>query len=417
MLDYFSRSIAVRHLRSNLRQNLLTVGVVAISVTLIVFLGALVGGLQQRLIDSVTGAIAHVVIRQPEREPVGAWEVPEGREAEALYVGRVVKLQQRRQKIEDWAGWIPRLERAHPAIVGVAAMTEGPGFLVRAAKRKAVRLVGMIPERYNVILDVQGSLAAGRFFGLNPGEAALGRKLAKEFALQLGDKIRLVSDEGNAQSFTLAGIFESGFTVVDEGTVFVPLKDGQALFALGTAVTTIGLKLADVFQADAVAGRLAPQLPYEVESWMKKNENLLDALRTQKQNTGLILGFSVVAAGFSIAGILITAVMSRMREIGILKAVGATRRQILGIFALEGILVAALGALVGAGLGAWIAILAERWLQAGIVARSGGVFRVDLRPELFAGAIGVAIVVGLLAALYPAWRAARVNPVDVIRGT
>lgn len=413
--DYFARSVALRHLSTNVRQNVLTVGVVAISVTLIVFLGALVGGLQARVIQSVTGAIPHVVIKQPERDPIATWDLPAGA-AEELYVGRAVKLQQRRHKIEDWTAWLPRVQGADPRVVGVAALVDGSGFLTRAAKRKAVRITGVVPERFNVIVDVQGSLVSGRFFGLNAGEVVVGRKLAEEFGLQLGDKVRLVSDEGNAESSTLAGVFDTGFTAMDEGSVFVPLKDGQALFALGTAVTSIGLRLDDVFAADAVADRLAAIVPYEVESWMRKNENLLDALRTQTQSTSLILAFTTVAAGFGIAAILITSVMSRLREIGILKAVGATRRQILSIFALEGVLVAAVGALLGVGLGVVLALGAQQLWQPAVVARHGRPFQVDLGPTLLLGSMALAVVVGFLAALYPAARAARVNPVEVIRG-
>jgi lipoprotein-releasing system permease protein len=218
VLDYFARSIAFRHLRTNVRQNVLTVGVVAISVTLIVYLGALVGGLQQRLIQSVTGSIAHIVIRQPERLPVGLWQAPPPGD-DTLYVGEAVKLQQRRRKIEDWPGWVPRLEQADGRIVAVAAMVEGQGFLTRAAKRKAVRIIGAVPERYDAIVEVQSSLVRGRYFGLNAGELVLGRKLADEFQVRLGDKLRLVSDEGGSASYTLAGVFDTGFTVFDEGTV------------------------------------------------------------------------------------------------------------------------------------------------------------------------------------------------------
>jgi lipoprotein-releasing system permease protein len=158
-------------------------------------------------------------------------------------------------------------------------------------------------------------------------------------------------------------------------------------------------------------------VPYEVESWMRKNENLLDALQTQTQSTALILGFTTVAAGFGIAAILITAVMSHLREIGILKAIGATRRQILTAFALEGVLVAAIGGALGLGTGAGLAIAAQHWWQAGVVARIGRPFSVLITPELLLGSFALAVVVGLLAALYPAWRAARVDPVEVIRGT
>lgn len=416
MPDYFARSMALRHLRTNVRQNLLTIGVVAVSITLIVYLSALIGALQRRLIANVTGQIPHIVVKQPERAPLAPWDLPGEGAAGRLAVGETIRLQQRRQKIEDWAAWIPRLQRFDPRVTGVAAVVEGQGFLHRAAKRKAVRLIGAVPEHYNAILDLQSAMLAGRFFGLTAGEAVLGRKLAGEFGVRLGDKVRLVSEEGVAGSYSVAGIFDSGFTQIDEGSVFLPLKDAQTLFALGTAVTAIDVKIGEVFAADEIADRMALQIPYEIESWMRKNENLLDALRTQFQSMSMILSFTTIAAGFGIAAILITAVMSRLREIGILKAIGATRRQILAVFALEGVMVAFLGSLVGVAGGAIVAHVVERWWQASIRARLGTAWEVEIRLELVLGAIGLAVVLGFLAALYPAWRASRVDPVEVIRG-
>lgn len=416
MPDYFVRSVALRHLRSNVRQNLLTIGVVAVSVTLVVYLSALIGALQRQLITNITGQIPHVLVKQPERQPLATWDVPGSAAPGELHVGEAVRLQQRRQKIEDWAAWVPRLEAFDPRVSGVAAVVEGQGFLHRAAKRKAVRIVGMVPERYNALIDLRRAVVAGRFFGLNAGEVVLGKKLADEFGVRLGDKVRLVSEEGGSESSTVAGIFDSGYTQIDESTVFIPLRDAQALLALGTAVTAIAVKLTEVFAADQIADRMALQVPYEIESWMRKNENILDALRTQTQSMTMILTFTTLAAGFGIAAILITAVMSRLKEIGILKAIGATRRQILAVYALEGVMVAFIGALVGVGGGTVVSGIIERWWQASIRQRLGSAWEVEVRPELVVAAIGLSMVVGLLAALYPAWRAARVNPVEVIRG-
>ncbi len=115
MIDRFSLSVAIRHLLYYKGQTLLTMGVVAVSVTLIIFLGALIGGLQKRLISSVTGAIPHVVVRQPEREPVAAWEVASA--GQPLYLGERVKLQQQKRKIEplaDVGAAIARVQRQHP---------------------------------------------------------------------------------------------------------------------------------------------------------------------------------------------------------------------------------------------------------------------------------------------------------------
>ncbi len=416
MIDRFSLSVALRHLLYYKGQTLLTMGVVAVSVTLIIFLGALIGGLQKRLISSVTGAIPHVVIRQPEREPVAAWEVAAAADG-TLYLGERVKLQQQKRKIEDWQTWEQRLPSLSDNIRAVSPVVEGQAFVNRNEKRKAVTVVGMFPEKHNNVVDIQSKLVQGRFFGLNGGEAVVGFKLADEFALKLGDKIRVVSAEGNVGNYTIAGIFDTGFNAVDSATVFVPLRDAQSLFGVGTAVTTIGLKLTRIFEAKDLAQQIALQVPYETRSWMEDNQQLLSGLRAQSQSSNLILVFTTIAAGFGIASIMITSVVTRLREIGILKAIGATNRQILQIFAIEGTLLAFFGAIAGAiqGIVLSLALYSIR-TQVSETGRTAEVFPFDLTPDLVIRAIVIAVLVGLAASWYPAWRAARVNAIEVIRG-
>ncbi|MGC8784944.1 MAG: ABC transporter permease [Armatimonadota bacterium] len=416
MIDRFSLSVAIRHLLYYKGQTLLTMGVVAVSVTLIIFLGALIGGLQKRLINSVTGAIPHVVIRQPEREPIAAWEVAPARDS-VFYLGERVKLQQQKRKIEDWQTWQQRLPSFSENIRAVSPVVEGQAFVNRNEKRKAVTVVGMFPEKHNEVVDIQSKLVRGRFFGLNGGEAVIGFKLADEFALDLGDKIRVVSSEGNVANYTVAGIFDTGFNLVDSQTVFVPLRDAQSLFGVGNAVTTIGLKLRRIFEAKDLAQQIALQVPYETRSWMEDNQQLLSGLRAQSQSSNLILVFTTIAAGFGIASIMITSVVTRLREIGILKAIGATNRQILQIFAIEGTLLAFFGAIAGAiqGIALSLALYSIR-TQVSETGRTAGVFPFDLTPDLVIRAIVIAVVVGLAASWYPSWRAARVNAIEVIRG-
>ncbi|HOT01443.1 MAG TPA: ABC transporter permease [Acidobacteriota bacterium] len=415
MFDRFAWSVALRNLRYNLGKTLLMMGVVAVSVTLIIFLGALIGGLQRRLIASVTGAIPHVVMRQPERVPLSVADTaaPDG----PLYAGERIRLERQKRKIEDWPFWLARLQRFDPDVAAVSPVVEGQGFMSRGARRQGVAVVGVIPERHNEVVDIQSKLVTGRFFGLNAGEVALGYKLADEFSLRLGDKVRLVSIEGNAGTYTVAGIFDSGFAAVDGGTLYLTLRDGQTLFGVGTAVTSIGLKLGDIFGADAMARRLALQVPYETRSWMEDNQSLLSGLRAQSQSSNLIVGFTILGAGFGIASMLIMSVMSQLREIGILKAMGANRRQITAVFTVEGVLLSLFGGAAGAVQGSALCLwLAGFRTTASATGRLVETFPIDLGPALILGSIAIAVGIGFLASLYPAWRAARVNPIDVIRG-
>ncbi len=413
----FTWIVAVRHLRYGIAQTLLTVGVVAISVTLIIFIRSLIGGLQQRLIQTITGAIPLIVISQPEREPLTIEDLQGDSEEGPLYTGRIPRLQQQKRKIEDWRQWLPRLEDFSDQVTGVSPVVEGSGIISRGQKRESVLVTGVIPERHNSVVDIQSQLTTGRFYGMRTGDIVIGYLLAEEMDLILGDKVRITSSENVSDTFTVAGIFDTGFQGVDSNTVYMTLGNAQSLFRLERAVTSIGIKLSDVFAADEIAPRISLQMPYDVEPWTEENQQLLVALRSQTQTTTLILVFTTIAAGFGIASILITAVTSKLQEIGILKAIGATGKQIVGIFTLESTLMAVLGGLLGVMLGVALSIASYRYrLATNPTGRVRDVFPIDLSPELLIGAFLVAVLVGFFASLYPARRAARVNAIDVIRG-
>lgn len=418
MWDSFSWSVAVRHLKYGIAQTLLTIGVVSISVTLIIFLASLIRGLQIRLIDTVTGSVPQIVISQAQRVPVTPWQLQEPSTEGPLYKGRIPTLEQQKRKIEDWQMWVGRLQNFDRNITAVSPVASGQGILARGQNRASVLVVGVIPERQNKVVDIQSNLLKGRFLGLRPREVAIGYTIADDLGLILGDKVRITSADGVSDSFTVRGIFKTGYPAVDSSTAYVPLGDAQSLFKLQRAVTSIGIKLRNVFAADNIARRMRLQVPYDVDSWMEENQALLSALRNQTQTTTLILLFTTIAASLGIASILITSVTSKLREIGILKAIGATQKQILGIFTLESTLMAALGGLLGVGIGIGLSIGSYRLRVAmAPLDRKADVFPIDLNPVLILGAFAAAILVGFIASLYPARRAAKVNAIEVIRGT
>jgi lipoprotein-releasing system permease protein len=418
MFDFFALSFAERNLRYNFRQSLLTVSIVTTSVTLIIFLTALISGLQRRLIGDVTDSVAHIVVRPAERLPIPAWKLGSAEESGKIFVGDTVRLEQRKRKMEDWQVWMRRLENFDPGIVAVSPVVEGQGILSRGEKRKGVLISGCIPEKYNRVVELQSKLIKGRFFGLNAGEAVLGWKLADEFAVQPGDRIRLVSSDDNSGAYTVAGIFDTGFAGLDGDTVVLALRDAQSLFGLGNAVTGIGLKVGNVFHAAEIASRIALQVPYEARPWTLDNESLLSGLKAQSQSSNLIVAFTVGASGMAVAAILVMMVIGKMRELGILKAMGATRRQILSVFAIQGTLLALTGGVIGSIVGVGFCLFLGRFTTtASATGRLIKLFPMDLNAGTVLGAVAIAVVTGFLASLLPAWRAARINPIEVIHAS
>lgn len=417
MWNRFAWSMAWRHLRHNVGQTLLTVSIVAISVILLILLNTLTHGIQNRILGAVTESLPHIKVQQPEPMPIPAWNVPYWQQYKTLFVGDLIQQSQRQRKIEDWTQWIPKILQMDKNILGVSPAVESQAILFRGAQPRSVSVIGMVPRQYDQVISMQSKMVEGSFYDLKHGQIILGKMIGDEMALRLGDKIRMVTSDGKSASFTIVGFFRTGMRNMDRSVSFVNLRDAQSLFGFGSAVTAISIKLERIFEANDLADRMMYRIPYEIHSWMRDNKNMLIAMQSQATTFNLILLLTTIAAGFAIASILIMAVVSKLKELGILKAMGATRRQIILIFTWQGILTALLGALIGAG----ISIAAVQYLltfetrdEAGYTQKVFSI--VELNASIVLSAMGIAVLIGFLAAVYPAWRASRVNPIDVIRG-
>jgi lipoprotein-releasing system permease protein len=275
-----------------------------------------------------------------------------------------------------------------------------------------------MPERHNGIVEIENNLVGdGRFLRMNSGDMVLGWKLANDFGLKLRDKVRLVGPGNITINFTVAGIYYTGFGQVDDGQVLITLRDGQSLLELGGSISSFGLKLRNLYVADDVARRQATRLPFKVRSWVEDNPNLFRTLASQSQTRDLILLMSTIASGFGIASILVMVVTSKYREIGILKAMGATPREVQSIFVLEGLILAVIGCFVGIPLGIGLLRLLSNIRSMGPDGRIEAVFTIQIEPGLLVGACVVAIVTGAIASYFPARRAGQVDPMQVIRGS
>lgn len=417
MLTYFMWSVAFRHLRYSISQSLLTIGVVAISVLLIIYLWTIISGTQTRIVQNTTGSLPHITVEPPERTPLGAWNLPAPDDQSGkLYVGEVVNLPRGLERIEDWQLWMPYLDHADPAITAVSPLVSGQVFMNRGSRRQSVRILGVLPARHNGIVEIEKNLVEGRFLAMNSGDVVMGSKLAADFGVKLRDKVRLTGPEGVALNFTVAGIHNTGFGQIDDGLVFVSLRDGQSLLGLSGSISSFGIKLADLYTAEQVTQKIAPGLPFMVRSWVLDNPNLFRILNAQSQTRNLILLMSTIASGFGIASILVMVVTSKYREIGILKAMGATPTDIQRIFVIEGVLLALVGCLVGVPLGVGLLELLASVRTVGPDGRVDAPFLIQIEPAVLIGASLVALVTGGIASFFPARRAGQVDPMQVIRG-
>ena len=273
-----------------------------------------------------------------------------------------------------------------------------------------------MPRRHDNVIAIHSKLLQGSYYHMTTGQIVIGAKLAKELSVSLGDRLRLVAADNSASSFTVRGIFHSGARNLDGRTVFISLRDAQSLFGFGNAVSSISIKLTDPYDANRIMDNLGSWLPYEISSWMRDNQNFLTMMRSQSMTFVMIILLTTIAAGFGIASILIMSVMSKLKELGILKAMGATRSQIVKMFTIQGTLVAFLGSLLGMAGGVGLLRLLAMFQIRDATGKMTSLFAMEVQMSTFVIAGSVAMLVGFLSALYPAWRAARINPIDVIRG-
>ncbi len=404
---WFEWTLAVRLLREGRAQTLLIIAGIAVGVSVIVFLTALISGLQASIIDRTLGTQAHIRISAPDdvARPL--------READdSALSSRIEQRAQRLRSVEQWPLLVEELDR-FDEVTAVSPIVSGPALARRGAANRSVALVGMEPERYTRIVPVDREMKTGEFRVVGR-DILIGTILAQDLGASVGERIRLETGGGRSDVFTVAGIFELGVRDLDQRIVYMGMKPAQALLDLPGGATGVDLRVREIFDAEAVAQRIQRRLGTKAESWMVTNSNLLDAIAAQSMSTNLIKIFVAISAAFGIASVLAVSVVQRSREIGILRAMGTRRPQVLRVFLLQGAIVG----LIGAAIGSLMAGGLIGFWQAMGLARSGrGAFDLMVTPELFIGATLLAAVIGMLAAVAPARRAARLDPVEAMRAT
>jgi lipoprotein-releasing system permease protein len=317
---------------------------------------------------------------------------------------------QRLRSILQWQQVLASIERM-PGITAVSPGVSGAAFARQGTASRAILLRGVVPASFNRIIDIAARIVDGRF-QVTGSDAVVGTELARELGIAVGDKLRVSAPDGRTEVFTVRGLFDVGNKDANERWVFVPLRPAQTLLDLSGGISNIEVRVADIFQAEAIAQQLTARTGLEADSWMKLNTQLLVGLRSQSSSSYMIQAFVVVAVALGIASVLVVSVVQKSREVGILKAMGTPTRRIIRVFLIEGALVGLAGSVLGVALGAGIALF-----FASLATNPDGspTFPVDLNLALFVRASVIATLTGIFAAAAPAHRAARLDPVQVIR--
>jgi lipoprotein-releasing system permease protein len=327
----------------------------------------------------------------------------------------------------------PGVIAATPTIYGQVMMTSG-------SRVSGVVVRGVDPDRVNAVINIQSYLRQGTLAGLTaqhplqvedrtvslPG-IILGERLANQLGVFPGSPVQVVSPMGSPTAigmipkmrrFMVAGILKTGMSEIDQTLVFMGLNEAQKFFELSDAVTNIEMRVRDVDQSREIADRIQRRLgfPYFAEDWTRLWPNLFSALQLEKTVYFLVLLLMVLIGAFNIVSTLVMVVMEKKKDIAILRSMGATQQSIRKIFLLKGFLIGVIGTVLGVVLGLLVCGLISQYQ----FKLPDGVFLISTVPvRIYLGNFVLvalaSFMVCLLASIYPARQAAKLDPVEIIR--
>lgn len=412
MFQPLSAAIGLRYLRAKRRNGFISfislasvlgifIGVVALITTV-----SVMNGFQEELRSRILGTVAHASISGADGS------------------------------LQDWRRAVA-LAREDARVVGAAPYVETE-TLLQAGKRQGALLRGVDPALEGDVSVLPERMVQGRIDSLKPGEfnIVLGSELAAALQVRVGDSVNAFVSESvatpfgsvpRAKRFTVTGIFSVGAQEYDYGLALIHMRDGQTLLRMGDDVSGVRLKLADIWQAWDVARDLANRMEgvYRVRDWTRDHANFFRALKMEKTVMFILLSLVVAIAAFNLVSSQVMLVQDKQADIAILRTLGMAPGQIMQVFMVQGLVIGLLGVALGTVAGVLLSLnlsslvrLVEsltgtELMPADVYYISGVPTVVD--PGDVLTVVMVAIAMCLTATVYPAWRAARTNPVEALR--
>jgi lipoprotein-releasing system permease protein len=394
--------VALRHLRSRRKHAFVSL------ITVISVLGIMVGvaalitvisvmtGFSSYMQDRILGTTSHILI-------TGVGGIEDAQDV----VSKVLELD---------------------GVVAAAPYVMGQSLLKVEGDVTGVVVRGIDPVQEASVTDLGGNMTRGSLEELDDEGIVIGVELARQRGLRVGDQLTLVSPSEISspfgmvplmERFTVKGIFDTGMYEYDTGLVLVTTSAAQSFFDLGETVTGVAVKTDDIYMTHEIAQGIQGELGHSfwVRDWREMNQNLFSALKLEKITMFIILVLIIVVAAFNIIGTLILVVMEKGREIAILKAMGATRKNIGRIFMLEGLIIGLGGTTLGLVLGLGLCYILANYQFVELPASVYYVTTLPVKVQLLdvAAICLAALAVSFTATVYPARRASLLNPVEILR--
>jgi lipoprotein-releasing system permease protein len=410
--------IGLRYLKAKRKQNFISiisfisVFGIALGVWALITVISVMSGFESTLKEKIMGAQAHLILTKASQEGMDRYD-------EAV------------KKVESVKG-----------VVAAAPFIYSQVMLSSESRVSGVVLKGIDPDQEGKVTDIVRNLREGRLQDLKaakegePAGILLGGELARHLSLSLNDTLQVISPLGTItpagmmpkmKRFRVAGIFHSGMYEFDSTIAYISLESAQRFFGMDSLVTGIEIKVADIYKVKEIARDVRKKMgfPFWTKDWMEMNRNLFSALRLEKIAMFILLVLIVLVAAFNIISTLIMVVMEKNKDIAILKSMGAPPGGIMRIFIIEGLVTGVFGTVLGAITGLVTVLnldsitgFVEKFF--GFKILPGDVYYIDklpsrINPTDFALIVITAILISLLATLYPSWRASRLDPAEALR--
>ncbi len=380
-------SIAMRFLSSSKTQTLLIVMGIAIGVSVQVFIGSLIQGLQKDLVDTTIGSSAQITVSSSENNGVEEWQ--------------------------DIISEIASLDLPTD-LTALSASADIPVFISSGDRAFSVLLRGLqLPESHVIYKTdsrlIDGSLPEG------DGEIIIGKGLKDELDVNLGEEITIFTPDRTVETLKVVGVFDLGVASLNKNWLISTIGTAQSVGKLGDTVTSIEMQVSEVFKADENASIISERLSgsaLEVTDWKSQNEDLLSGLNGQSVSSIMIQVFVIIAVSLGIASVLAITVVQKSRQIGILKAMGLKDSTTSFVFLFQGLALGIVGAVVGIAFGILLIIMFSTFA----VGTDGEpIIRISLSYGFVMMSAFIAIGASTIAAVVPARRSSKLSPVEVIR--
>lgn len=381
----FALRIAFRFLSSNKAQTLLIVLGIAIGVSVQVFIGSLIQGLQKELVQTTIGNSSQVTILSTRED-------------------------------KTLLGWEDLLTKvaADPRVTAVSPTASLPGFILVEQKTEPVLVRGFDLARAQGIYQISDRIYQGSL-PTQVNQALVGRELQETLNLELGKSFTITTPWGASETLVATGFYDFGVTAINQSWIITDLATAQNIFALGSAITALEIQVKDVFQADIVNQDLEAALDtdgLQINNWKEQNQQLLSGLQGQSVSSIMIQVFVLIAVVLGIASVLAISVLQKSKQLGILKAMGVKDSTASLIFLSQGFLLGIMGGLLGVALGL---LLALSFTFFAVNPDGTPVVALYISYPFIIFSALVAVLSATLAALVPAGKSSRLSPMEVIR--